>query len=234
MAAVPAALVVGVRGPVGEAIAAGLLDRGFRVIGCGRTAPAGTLDVEFRPVDVRDEDAVRRLFFDLDREFAVPEVIVLNAARFSDRPIAMVSGEHIDDVLDTNVKGPLLVTREAIKALIRRNRPGRIVAISSVAASRPLSGAPLYGLSKGALEHLVKSLPGELVGRPITVNAIEIALFEGAGMAAGLREDTRESLLSGLSIRRPCRPSDLNNVVEFLTLPASEYITGQVLRLGFV
>lgn len=228
------AVIIGCRGPVGEALCAGLAARGYRVVACGRTSPwpAGTVD--FRQLDVTDEAAIGQLFYQLKREDIHPDVVVLNAARFSDRPVSMISAAHVDELFDVNVRGALLIAREAIKAFMRRGGTGRLVAVSSIAASRPAEGAPVYGMSKAALEHMVRALPAEVAGSSITVNAVEIAVFGGEGMAANLSGGVRERLLAGMAVRRPCQAEDLVHAVAFLASPESAYITGQILRLGFV
>lgn len=226
-------LVVGSRGLIGESLCMFFLARGAKVVGCSRSRTTFTHE-NFRHYicDISDEQAVVKMFFQLDRAQMSPGIVILSAATYSNNMVALLSSSEIDKVLSTNVKGLLFLTREAVKRMTRK-RFGRIIALSSIRASRAERGAALYSMSKAGLEQLIKVLPFEVGDSPITFNAIEISMFE-KGMAGKLSEEARARLIDSLAIKRLCTPDDLCNAVEFFARSESSYVTGQVLKLGFV
>jgi 3-oxoacyl-[acyl-carrier protein] reductase len=226
-------LVVGSRGLIGESLCRFFLSQGATVVGCSRTS----MKVEhnrFRhhACSITDERAVVGMFQHLVRAEISPEIVVLGAAVPSTRMIAMVSSSDIDTVLSTNLRGALFVIREAVKSMTRR-RYGRVIVLSSIRVPKPVRGCALYSSSKAALEQVIKVLPFEVGDLPITFNAIEISMVSD-GMAAGLSDEVRAQLLNSLAVKRVCTTDDICNAVEFFARPESSYVTGQILRLGFV
>jgi 3-oxoacyl-[acyl-carrier protein] reductase len=226
-------LVVGSRGAIGESICNFFLNSGAIVIGCSRSKT--TIDHKnFRHYlcDISEEDAVARLFYILDTEKMAPDIVILSAASWSSGMVALLSEREIETALSTDIKGTLLVTREAVKRMIRKDF-GRIILLSSIRVSHPERGTGLYSMSKACLEHMIRVLPHEIGNAPLTFNAIEISLFD-EGMGERVSSEARARLLASLAIRRVCTSQDLCNAIEFFARPESSYITGQVLKLGFV
>ncbi len=227
-------LVAGSRGVIGEALCRHFLASGHKVVGCSRSETVIDHEhFEYRQCDISDERAVSELFYGLDRDGVAPDIVILSAAVFSTGMVALLDGNQIDAVLATNVKGSLLLVREAIKRMMQK-RYGRLIAISSISATKAERGVALYSMTKAALEQLIKVLPFEIGKHEITFNAVEIAMFEGTGMAAKLSTDARAALMNTLAVKRLCTSQDLCNAVEFFARPESSYVTGQILKLGFV
>lgn len=226
-------LVVGSRGPIGEALCKFFLARGATVVGCSRTSMAVEHD-RFRhhACSITDERSVVDMFQHLECSEIFPAILVLGASVSSMGMIAMVPSSEIDTVLSTNLRGALFVIREAVKSMMRR-RYGRVIVLSSIRVPKPVRGSALYSLSKAALEQVIRVLPFEVGDLPITFNAIEISMVSD-GMAAGLSDEARAQLLNSLAVKRVCTTDDICNAVEFFARPESSYITGQTLRLGFV
>ena len=226
-------LVAGSRGIIGESICRFFLDQGAKVIGCSRSS--GSIEHErfqYRTCDISNERSVAEMFFALDRSDTTPDVLIVNAAAFSLTPVLLLGEKEIANLLSINVAGLLFLAREALKRMTRRHF-GRIIMLSSIAVSKPTRGSSLYSMTKAALEQFTRILPFELEGSGITVNAIEISIFD-SGMALRLSPQARAHLMESLVIKRPCTPQDLCNAIEFFAKPESDYITGQVLKLGFV
>jgi 3-oxoacyl-[acyl-carrier protein] reductase len=226
-------LVVGSRGLVGESLCRFFLERGAKVVGCSRSQ--ATIEPEHFHhyiCDIGDEQAVLKMFYLLDQAQMSPDSVILSAGAFSTNMVALLSSREMDSILSTNVKGALLIAREAVKRMTRK-RFGRIIALSSISVSRTERGAALYSMSKAALEQLIRVLPLEVGDYPVTFNAIEISLLDG-GMARDLSKEARARLMDLLAVKRFCTPQDLCNAVEFFAKTESSYVTGQVLKLGFV
>lgn len=226
-------LVAGCRGLIGESLCRLFLQLGAQVVGFSRSKPALVHEsFHYYACDISDERAVVEAFHNLDASERAPDTVILSAAAFSTGMVALLTGREVESVLATNIKGSLLVTREAMKRMIQK-RFGRVIALSSIRVSRAERGTALYALTKAGLEQLMKVLPMEVGDCPITFNAIEISLVED-GMARSLSPEARRRLLDSLVIKRFCTADDLCNAVEFFAKPESSYITGQILKLGFI
>lgn len=225
--------VAGSRGAIGEPLCFHFLSCGARVVGFSRS-PTRLEHKCFlhRTCDIRDGKAVTEMFFELEQSGVVPDVLIINAGRYSSHALSLLTAQEMDEVLSVNLKGPLLVIREAMKRMMR-NSFGRIVAVSSIRVSHPEYGSGLYSISKAALEQLVRALAVELAPCGGTANGVAVGLFQG-GMADRLTSAAKERILDSLVIKRPCSAEDLCNAVEFFARPGTSYITGQILRLGFL
>src|SRR5579883_1465193 len=125
--------------------------------------------------------AARRLELldELAREIAAAEerlgplsILVNNAGVVVAKPVLEHTEADWDYVLDTNLKGAWLMAREFARHLVERGRPGRIVNISSVLASRTIGRVPAYCAAKAGLTHLTHVLAMELARYGILVNAL--------------------------------------------------------------
>jgi 3-oxoacyl-[acyl-carrier protein] reductase len=226
-------LVAGCRGLIGGSLCEFFLARGAQVVGFSRTRPA--LEHEnfhYFACDVSDEQAVVNAFHNLDASERAPDTLILSAAAFSTGMVALLTGREVESVLATNIKGSLFLAREAVKRMIQK-RFGRVIALSSICVSRAERGTALYALTKAGLEQLIKVLPMEVGDCPITFNAIEISLLED-GMASSLSPEAHQRLLNSLAIKQFCTIDNLYNTIEFFAKLESSYITGQILKLGFI
>src|SRR4051812_3344086 len=103
-------------------------------------------------------------------EFGQVDILVNNAGKGDLTTIESVTDDFLNEVIDINLKGPLIYCREAIQHMLPRNR-GIIVNVSSVNGVRPMCGAA-YTSTKGALNILTKNIAIRLVGTGIRCNAL--------------------------------------------------------------
>jgi enoyl-[acyl-carrier protein] reductase III len=155
------------------------------------------------------------------------DVLVSNAATGVIRPALELEEKHWDWTLNANARSLLTLTRHAAPHM----PPGSaIVAISSLGSQRVLDDYVLVGVSKAALEALVRYLAVELAERDIRVNAVSAGLVE-TGALAFFRN--REQMLERYGGRTPAgrlvEPPDVAEAVCFLASPAAAMIRGQTL-----
>lgn len=103
-------------------------------------------------------------------EFGQLDILVNNAAKGEIVSIEAVSDELLDEVVDTNFKGPIIYCREAVKYMLPR-KSGVIINVSSVNGVRPMCGA-VYSSTKGGLNTLTKNIAIRLVGTGVRINAL--------------------------------------------------------------
>jgi 17beta-estradiol 17-dehydrogenase / 3beta-hydroxysteroid 3-dehydrogenase len=178
------ALVTGASSGIGAAIAARLLAEGLRVVGCGRRQravaevltpadPGGGSSLALA-CDVRDETAVKAAFAAARERFGGVDVLVNNAGLGHAGPLAKGEVEQWREMLEVNVLGLCICTREALADMRARGDRGQIIHIGSMAGQRVPAGAGVYAATKHAVRALTESLRMELreAGDPIRVGEI--------------------------------------------------------------
>jgi 3-oxoacyl-[acyl-carrier protein] reductase len=133
-------------------------------------------------------------------------------------------------VIDTNLKGAFVCTREAIK-LMGKAKGGSIVNISSVVGEMGNAGQANYCASKAGLIGLTKAVAREYARRNITVNAITPGFIE-TDMTDLLSPPVKEDLMKQIPLGRFGKPEDIANAVFFLVSEMGSYVTGHVLSVN--
>ena len=229
----PVALITGSSKGIGAFLAGHFVKAGFSVEGCSRRAPEWTLaGYHHHLVDVSDEKQVRRMFADIQSRHGRLDVAVCNAGAASMNHILLTPAATVDGLLSANFKGTFLVCREAAK-IMKRQRRGRIVCLTSVAVPLRLEGEAVYAASKSAVETFVRIIARELGEFGITCNAVGPTPV-ATDLIRGVAKEKIDRIIERLAVRRLGRPEDIANVIDFFIKPESDYVTGQVIYLGGV
>ena len=157
------------------------------------------------------------------------DVLVNNAAMMAQlprQPFDAIPEEQWDRVMLVNVKGPWLCSR-AVVPVMRQQRGGKIVNLSSDMVISGVPGMLHYVASKGALTAMTRSLARELGPDGICVNAIAPGFTTtDAAMAHG--QEAAERSIRTRAIPRAQTPEDITGTVVFLSSAASDFMTGQL------
>jgi len=180
--------------------------------------------------DVSNADDVKTLFEKSLKKFSKIEILVNNAGITKDNLLIRMKDEEWDAVLNINLKGAFLCSREAIKNM-SKIKYGRIINIASVVAFTGNPGQVNYSASKAGLIGLTKTLAKEYASRGITVNAVAPGFIQTA-MTEKLPEKVKEEMLRTIPLQRFGTTIDVANAIIFLALPESGYITGQVIHVN--
>ncbi|BCS53924.1 beta-ketoacyl-ACP reductase [Geobacter sp. SVR] len=234
------ALVTGASRGIGQAVALKLAAEGAFVIATAtsESGAAGTVEAiiaqggagRAEKLDVASAAEVEALFKKIVTDFGRIDILVNNAGITRDGLLMRMKEEDWDAVLDTNLKGAFLCTREASKVMTKA-RYGRIVNISSVVGEMGNPGQVNYCASKAGMFGMTKSAARELAKRNVTVNAVAPGFIE-TDMTAELPEKVRESLLQQIPLERFGATEDIANAVFYLVSPLSSYVTGQILSVN--
>jgi len=136
-----------------------------------------------------------------------------------------------DAVINTNLNGTFAFCRAVAGQMALKQRSGRIINISSVAAEHVNAGQCNYAASKGAVNSFTRALAVELGSRSVTVNAIAPGFIE-TDMTESIRNKAGDFIAKKLiPARRLGKPEDIAAAVVFLASPGAGYITGQVLTV---
>ncbi len=139
------------------------------------------------------------------------------------QPLSELDEGQITSTFATNLLGPTLLLRRLLD--LRWQAPAAVVVIGSISASRSLPRRSVYGASKAGLEHLARSLAGELAPAGIRVNVVAPGVIETPFLG-----DDATALASWVDARVPLArlgaPEEVANVVRYLILDAPGYLTG--------
>lgn len=187
--------------------------------------------------DVAREDEVIRLFETTDRELGSVTALVNNAGFTgrAGRRIENVDAQTLRDVFSTNVIGPMLCAREAIRRMSTRHGGcgGNLVNISSTATR---AGSPNdwvdYAASKGAIDVFTQGLAREVAEEGIRVNAVAPGLTDTKLHERASDPDRLERYLAQIPMRRAATVQEVAEVILWLIVEAPTYITGAVLPVS--
>ena len=157
------------------------------------------------------------------------DIVVNNAGTTRDGLLVRMSEDDWDTVLDANLKGTFLMTRAALKPMMKQ-RAGKIVNISSVMGLIANPGQANYSASKAGLIGLTRTAAKEVASRNIQINAVAPGFIQTA-MTEAMKEDVKASIVKEIPAGRLGTPDDVAQAVLFLCSPAADYITGQTLTV---
>jgi len=172
-------------------------------------------------------DSVEEMFVELRKHFDHLDILVSNAASGVLKPALEMTLKHWRWCLETNALALDLLAQRAVPMM----PPGsRMIALSSLGASRAMPGYGFIGASKAALESLVRTLAQELGPKQIRVNTVSAGVVDTDALRYF---PNREELLANFAHRTPAgpklTPEDVAGAVYLLCLPEANMITGHTL-----
>lgn len=237
-------LVTGAGHGIGRGVALGLAAAGADVVvhyGSSGDAAARTVaDIEALgrkavalQADVTSTEDVDRLVADAVAFLGGLDVVVCNAGHLVGRvPVAEMSDDHYESVVDVNLGSTFRTCRAAIPHLLESDR-ARIVAMSSLAAHNGGGpGSVVYAASKAAVRGFVKGLAKELGPQGVTVNAVAPGYIADTAFHGTFSTDeAQQKMVAGTPVGRPGTVEDVAAAVQYLASREASYITGTTLDI---
>jgi 3-oxoacyl-[acyl-carrier protein] reductase len=180
--------------------------------------------------DVTDSTASQKCVETVLEKWGRIDILVNNAGIIKDDLFIKMEPDAWNSVLATNLGGTYNFCRAVAYNPMMRQRYGRIINISSVAAEHVNPGQTNYAASKGAINAFTRALAVELAPRNVTVNAIAPGFIE-TDMSEAVRNKAGDIIKKMIPMRRVGTPEDIAKVAVFLASADSAYVTGQVLTV---
>ncbi|MCX8278359.1 MAG: SDR family oxidoreductase [Dehalococcoidia bacterium] len=186
------------------------------------------------PTDITSEEQVIRLFAKTMDQFGKLNVLVNNSGAFDGGPVEELTMAQWQKVIDVNVTGPFLGSREAFK-IMKKQGGGRIINIGSIAAQKPRHSSSPYTTSKHAVWGLTQSLALEGRDHNIAVSALHpgnvMVERRGNGKSATGRDEGPEPLISTEDMGRTAllmaTLPEGSNMLEAIVLPLGQAYLGR-------
>lgn len=232
----PVAAVTGAGRGLGLLIAETLLAHGFRVVANHRSPSKELAQLEDESAgrlatvagDIGEEETAANVAAVAAARFGGLDAVVNNAARTRDKALIAMTARDWDEVFDTNVRGAFLMTKHALRLMIRR-RGGRLIYLSSVSAVMGNAGQANYAASKYALHGLSNAVAQEYARYGVRTVVLAPGLLDtglGAEIPPSVREVKQARSLAGIG-----SAADVAETVAFLAGPHSHYINATTLRI---
>jgi len=183
------------------------------------------------PLDVRQDETISSAFDHIETALGPVSVLINNAGIAHRDKATHISRETLRSVMAVNVDGALMVAQEAARRMIRDNRGGSIVNISSVLSELPVRQVIAYGASKAALSQMTRCLALEWAKHGIRVNEIRPGWFETALTDPFLDGPGAKFMAGQNPTGRLGGEHDLIGAVLLLASKASAYMTGSSITI---
>lgn len=232
-------LVTGGSRGIGFEIARALLEQSAKVIICGRkennleTARQNLPNSDHLTTiaaHIAKPEDVDAMFEQISASFGTLDILINNVGMNLMTPgIADLDPGIWQKIMDSNLGGTFLVSRKAA-FMMRDKKQGKIVSISSVAATKASPGMGIYGIAKAGIEMMTKVLASELAAFNVQVNAVAPAMVRTQfSKPFWSNEEFLQHIVKGIPMGRIAEPEEIVAPVLFLASQGASYITGQTL-----
>jgi 2-deoxy-D-gluconate 3-dehydrogenase len=224
---------------IGLEIARYLVDEKAKVVICGRKkesldASAAALNggdnLLALQAHVAKEEDVEALFKGVMERFGRVDVLINNAGMNLFTPsLAETEPSMWQKIIDSNLTGTFLVSRKAAE-IMKAQKSGKIVSISSIAGKKASPGMGIYGIAKAGIEMMTKVLASELAFFNINVNAVAPAMVRTEfSKPFWSNDDISQHVVKGIPLGRIAEPLEVVHPVLFLASAGADFITGQTI-----
>jgi len=241
------ALVTGANRGIGRGAAICLAEEGADVLVNYRTHAAEAAEVVTEieglgrramawRADVSDRAKMEEMFHGAVKHFGRIDIVVANAASSIRQTVVEAQWEDFQHTVSVTQFGVFHTCQFAAQHMVERGKGGKIIVISSIHAEFPFARSGAYNMSKAGINHLARTMAGELAQYRINVNVINPGWIDTPGERAYTSEDVMKKAALNIPWKRMGTIRDIGRCVVFLASEDSDYMTGSVMRVdgGFM
>ena len=229
-------LITGATGGIGNALVKKFLSLNGSVLATGTKSEK--LDklkkqypnIKVKKFDISEHSRIEEFINEVVLELGGLDILINNAGTNMDNLSLRMKDDEWKKVIDINLTSTFLLTKHAIKQMLK-NKFGRVVNITSVVGHTGNLGQSNYSASKAAIIGMSKSLAIEYAKKNITVNCVSPG-FIVSDMTMNLAEKVKLFLTSRIPMGKLGTGEDVSNCVAFLSSEQASYVTGETIHVN--
>ena len=230
-------IVTGASGGIGNSIVKKLCEKGANILASGtkleklEKLKSENKNIKILKFDISEIEKIDQFIEDASSELGGNlDCLINNAGITQDNLAIRMSVEEWKKVIDINLTSTFLMSKSAIKKMLK-NKSGKIINITSVVGHTGNLGQANYTASKAGIIAMSKSLAIEYAKKNININCISPGFIKTA-MTDKIDEKFKEIIISKIPSARLGEPEDIANAVLFLASDQSDYINGETLHVN--
>ena len=229
-------LITGATGGIGGALVKKFISLGGNVLGTGTKNEKLELikknypTVKVKKFNLSEHSAIEEFINSSEQELGGLDILVNNAGVNADNLSLRMKDEEWKRVIDLNLTSTFLLSKYAIKRMLK-NKFGRVVNITSIVGHSGNLGQANYSASKAGIIGMSKSLAIEYAKKNITVNCVSPG-FITSNMTENIAEKMKEYLKSRIPMGKLGTGEDVSNCVAFLSSELASYVTGETIHVN--
>jgi len=229
-------LITGASGGIGSALVKKFVSLGANVLGSGTKSEKLELikkqypNIKVKKFDINSHSGIEEFIDSVSLELGGVDVLINNAGINMDNLSIRMKDEEWKKVIDVNLTSTFLLSKYAIKKMLK-NKFGRIVNITSVVGHVGNLGQSNYSASKAGIIGMSKSLAIEYAKKNITVNCVSPG-FIISDMTMGIADKVKLYLTSRIPMGKFGTGEDVSNCVAFLSSEQASYVTGETIHVN--
>ena len=229
-------LITGATGGIGGALVKKFSSLGGYVFGTGTKSEKLDIlkknnpDVKLHKFNLSEHDKIENFITHVISDLGGLDILINNAGTNMDNLSLRMKDDEWKKVIDVNLTSTFLLSKYAIKKMLK-NKFGRIVIITSIVGHSGNLGQSNYSASKAGIIGMSKSLAIEYAKKNITVNCVSPG-FIVSDMTNNLPEKVKDQLTSRIPMARLGNGDDVSNCVAFLSSETTSYVTGETIHVN--
>ena len=229
-------LITGASGGIGNALVKKFVSLGGNVLGAGTKTEKLDLikkqypNIKVKKFDIGNHSGIEEFIDSVSLELGKLDVLINNAGINMDNLSLRMKDEEWKKVIDINLTSTFLLSKHAIKKMLK-TKFGRIVNITSVVGHTGNLGQSNYAASKAGIIGMSKSLANEYAKKNITVNCVSPG-FIVSDMAMNIADKVKLYLTSRIPMGKLGTGEDVSNCVAFLSSEQASYVTGETIHVN--
>jgi len=229
-------LITGASGGIGNELVKKFVSLGGEVLGSGTKTEKLDLikqnypNIKIKKFDISDHSRIEEFIDDVTLQLGGLDILINNAGTNMDNLSLRMKDEEWKKVIDINLTSTFLLSKYAIKKMLK-NKFGRVVNITSVVGHTGNLGQSNYAASKAGIIGMSKSLAIEYAKKSITVNCVSPG-FIISDMTLNIAEKVKLYLTSRIPMGKLGSGEDVSNCVAFLSSEQASYVTGETIHVN--